>query len=630
MRKLSLRWQIGLAIAIGVLVIADILVLFPYFQLREMGIRDLEQEMEKAAVDLQTKINADLNEGVTLVETTAKLLADPQPRAMRETVILMLVSAVAKSGSVLGLGIAYEPNAFDGADSLFRYAPGSNYLGRYCPYVCRESVHTARFDDPLSNYKKDTPDSWYFNPKRTGKTYITEPYLELVFNNTVDTTMFTIAAPILRDGVFVGVVQADIAIWLVASRMKSVKTMNGLVSSAIYGPSLSLAFTSDNTTPEQKKEFSNFANDLTPSEREKINAGERYTSTEGDGIDLVVPLLLGNSDRPVVLRFHAKKKDAYSSVNAKVVPIITLSVLLSLVLSLLLVYFIIRLLRPLRVMADSIVQIADGDLRTERLTVNNERDEIGHIALSFNKMVDRLRPMLEALTQQATSLDETSVRINTSARGIADLSGSGAASAEEVQAQCSSVLDICKRDSASSMLVKKESVDAASKLQALAQSIEDTNSRLTEIVTSERLLSEIASQTNILALNAAVEAARAGEAGRGFSVVAAEVRKLAERSAEVVKNIQELGTSSMSASQATLVELKGLQGAMGNIETSVGDLEASSAQITDAVGQIVEAINLLSANVQQNAAASGDLSNESNDIVSRVKEMREQMSFFKM
>ena len=97
MRKLSLRWQIGLAIAIGVLVIADILVLFPYFQLREMGIRDLEQEMEKAAVDLQTKINADLNEGVTLVETTAKLLADPQPRAMRETVILMLVSAVAKS-----------------------------------------------------------------------------------------------------------------------------------------------------------------------------------------------------------------------------------------------------------------------------------------------------------------------------------------------------------------------------------------------------------------------------------------------------------------------------------------------------------------------------------------------------
>lgn len=456
MRKLSLRWQIGLAIAIGVLAIANILVLFPYFQLREMGIRDLEQEMEKAAVDLQTKIDTDLNEGVTLVETTAKLLADPQPRAMRETVIPMLVSAVAKSESVLGLGIAYEPNAFDGADSLFRYALGSNYLGRYCPYVCRESVHTARFDDTLSNYKKDTPDSWYFNPKRTGKTYVTEPYRELVFNNTVDTTMFTIAAPILRDGVFVGVVQADIAIWLVASRMKNVKTMNGLVSSAIYGPSLSLAFTSDNTTPEQKKEFSNFANDLTPSEREKINAGERYTSTEGDGIDLVVPLLLGNSDRPVVLRFHAKKKDAYSSVNAKVVPIITLSVLLSLVLSLLLVYFIIRLLRPLRVMADSIVQIADGDLRTERLTVNNERDEIGHIALSFNKMVDRLRPMLEALTQQATSLDETSVRINTSAMGIADLSGSGAASAEEVQAQCSSVLDICKRDSASSMLVKKE------------------------------------------------------------------------------------------------------------------------------------------------------------------------------
>lgn len=630
MHKLSLRWQIGIAIAIGVLIIAHILVLFPYFQLREMGIRDLEQEMEKAAIDLQTKINADLNEGVTLVETTAKILAEEQPRTMREVVIPMLVSALTRSESVLGLGIAYEPNAFDAADSLYRYAPGSNYLGRYCPYVCRESVHSARFDDTLSNYKKDTPDSWYFNPKRTGRTYVTEPYQESVFNNTVDTMMFTIAAPIMRNDEFVGVVQADIALWLVAARMKAVKTIEGLVTSAIYGPSLTLAFTSDNTTDEQKREFANFVNTLSPAEREKIVTGEHYTNTEGEGIDFIVPLILGNSDRPVVLRFHANKSTAYSSVNAKVAPIIALSIFLSLLFSLLLVYFIIRLLRPLRIMADSIVQIAGGNLHTERLLVSNERDEIGHIAISFNKMVDRLRPMLEVLTHQTSSLDETSERINREAIGIADLSGNSAASAEEVQAQCSSVLDICKKDSASALMAKKESVDAAAQLRTLAQSIEETNDRLTQIVASERLLSEIASQTNILALNAAVEAARAGEAGRGFSVVAAEVRKLAERSAEVVKSIQELGTSSMTASESTLAELRTLQGAMHNIENSVDDMEASSTQITDAVGQIGEAINLLSANVQQNAAASGALSNESNEIVARVKEMRAQMSFFKI
>ena len=231
---------------------------------------------------------------------------------------------------------------------------------------------------------------------------------------------------------------------------------------------------------------------------------------------------------------------------------------------------------------------------------------------------------------QATGLDESSVRINSSSTSIASLTGRSAASAEEIQASCASVLEICKHDAASSITARNESVDATSKLQQLADSIQETNKRLSEIIASEQLLSEISSQTNILALNAAVEAARAGDAGRGFSVVATEVRKLAERSATVVKNIQELGMSSMNASKATFVELEALQKAMGNIGGSVQGLESSSAQIAEAVGQIVEAINHLSVNVQTNAATAVDLTQESKEIVERAKELRDQMSFFKV
>lgn len=630
MRKLTLRWQIGLAIGIGVLIIAHILILFPYFQLRKMGIQDLKQNMEKVAMELQSQIAQDLNEGVALVESTAKLLAGKQKSYMRQEIVSMLQFAMGQSESVLGLGVVYEPYAFDGADSLYHYTQGASHVGRFCPYISKGQGGIPSDADTLVNYVTDTPDSWYFNPKRTKTMYVTEPYRELVFNNTTDTTMFTIAAPILRNSEFVGVIQADIAMGRVEQRIRDVNTLNGTVQTAVYGPSLMLNFTSPNTSSEQKRSFENFAKELSPAQYAKLCAGEQVENTEGETIDLLIPLKLGTSERPLILRVCADKHVAFAKIAQQILPIVTISIFLSIVLSLLLVIFIIRLLRPLRIMADKVIQVADGDLNTERLIVRNEHDELGHIAQSFNQMVDRLKPLLTLLMHQTTRLDDSSERINSSAVEIANLSNSGATSAEEVQAQCTSVLDICRRGTSSSIEAKKESTDATTKLGVLATHIEETNTRLTQIVESEGLLSEIAAQTNILALNAAVEAARAGEAGKGFSVVATEVRKLAERSASVVKDIQQLGTSSVMASRATLVELQAVQTAMASIGGSIDEQEASSKQITEAVGQIVEAINLLSESIQHNASASADLSNESSDIVSQAKEMREQISFFKM
>lgn len=631
MKKLSLRWQLGLAIGLGVLIIASTLVLFPYFQLREMGLYNLAQQMEKSAVSLKAQLTSDLEDGVALVETTAKLFATQQPQGRRGELIRMLETGLAQYPSIFGVGVVYEPDLLDGDDVNSVYAPGCNYRGQFCPYISINAEHRAKLDDTLYNYKVDTPDSWFFNPKRTGRTYVTEPYMTLpYFGAKNDTAVFTIAAPIMREGAFIGVVQADVALGHVEHRLRNSVVMDGLVSMAFYTPALSIVATSSNVTEALRKEFETLGKDLTSYQREQLAAGETVTAEWGDALELLVPLVLGSSDRPLLLRFHVGKSLAYRSVSAQILPIILVSFLLSVLFVILLLLFIVRLLRPLRQLARSIVQIAGGDLTTTALAVQNERDEIGHIATSFNRMLETLRPMFRSLHEQASLLDNSSARINLSSGHIAETASHGAAAAEQMQAQCSSVLGICKNDTQGVVLAKEEANQARQNLQELAASVKDTNDRLKEIVASENLLSEIAAQTNILALNAAVEAARAGESGKGFAVVAAEVRKLAERSAEVVKKIKLLGTSSMTASEATVSELAALEQAMTSISSRVHDLGENSVHITDSVGQILEAISMLSRLIQGNAEASNALAQESKEIVERVQQMRGDISYFRM
>ena len=142
------------------------------------------------------------------------------------------------------------------------------------------------------------------------------------------------------------------------------------------------------------------------------------------------------------------------------------------------------------------------------------------------------------------------------------------------------------------------------------------------------LLAEIASQTNILALNAAVEAARAGEAGRGFSVVATEVRVLAEKSAEIVSGINELRRNSQKISETTLADLNQLQKVLESIIGYMEQMNTNSHQITDAMGQIDVAMNSLSSTAQVNATSSDQLATESESIVERVNDLKQEVAHF--
>ena len=298
-----------------------------------------------------------------------------------------------------------------------------------------------------------------------------------------------------------------------------------------------------------------------------------------------------------------------------------------------------KIVVPLQVLGQRAGEIAKGDLTVA--VESDRRDEIGQLTESFSKMVESLKHTLSSLGEAAEAVASASTEISSSAEEMAagahEQSAQSSEIASAVEEMTATILenarhagtakDTAKRSREAAEQggrVVKESIEGMRRIANVVRSSSETvqalgksSDQIGEIIS---VIEDIADQTNLLALNAAIEAARAGEQGRGFAVVADEVRRLAERTTQATKQITEMihriqtdTAGAVSSMKSGTEEVDRGIVLSDKAAASLNEIVEISQQVANTVTQIAtgsEQQSLASEEISKNVTAMSNVTNE--------------------
>ena len=563
---------------------------------------------------------------------------------LRQALSTQLHQALIDKPDLLGLYVIFEPDALDGADASFvdQAVMGSNETGRFSLYWVQSKpgeLQAVIGDEALLANTSPGPsgapyNAFYTCARDSRKACVLEPYFDEASGSRKLVT--SIAFPLIDNGKVIAVVGLDINLAALQqnSEASALQLFDGNGQISIVSPRGVISANSQDVSrlgqPLENAEVMDTLRQGQPKvfvDRQQINVLEPLAPIAG-----AVPwgVLVGVPQDVLLAPVTTLQK----ALDAQGLQSTALELLLgggSALLGLVLIWYAAyRITRPLqlltRVMED--ISLGEGDL-TRRLAVQS-RDEIGQLATAFNRFVERIHHSIREVSSAATGVnegakrvllathssmsnfDEQSIRTNSVAAAINELG----AAAQEIATNASDAsqqASAARQQAEDGRQVVERTIqvmnELSGKISASCVNIEVLNSKTVNIGQILEVIKGISQQTNLLALNAAIEAARAGEAGRGFAVVADEVRSLAGRTQTSAAEIQQMiealqigareSVTTMTESQQhseESVNIANLAGKrLGSVTQRIGEIDnvnQSVAAATEEQTSVVEALNV--------------------------------------
>jgi methyl-accepting chemotaxis protein len=283
---------------------------------------------------------------------------------------------------------------------------------------------------------------------------------------------------------------------------------------------------------------------------------------------------------------------------------------------------------PVAKVVETARAVANGDLTVK--VVVDRKDEIGRLQEAIAQMLGSLQRVIGEIRTGATSLSTAATQVSATSQTLSQGTSQQAAAVEEVSAGLEEVGSAITQNADNSRAMEKVAVEGAKDAEEAAKVVKQTVDAMKTIADRLGLIEDIAYQTNLLALNAAIEAARAGEHGRGFSVVATEVRKLAERSQVAATEIREVvGTSVDVAVRAG----DGLDELVPKIKRSTEltqEVAAASSEQAASVTQMTRGMSQVDQVTQRNASSAEELAAAAETLSAHASTLHQIAGYFRI
>ncbi|MHA1022293.1 methyl-accepting chemotaxis protein [Enterobacter ludwigii] len=552
--------------------------------------------------------------------------------ADRQGLNQLLIHYLSAHPQFLSMSMAFEPDAFDGNDATFAGQSGEDPAGRYARYVDRDATGKPALH-LLTDIETPGSGDYYLLPKQRQKDVIIEPYIYPY--NGVDVMLTSIAAPIMREGQFLGSVTSDFSLATLQSMIGAIKPWNGTGYALLLSAGNSVV-----SSPDKRAVGKPYTGTVTGDEVIRTNDPQ----LKEEAFITWQAITIGNNQTPWKLAIVTPVSEVMAEARQFLLKAILLMVLSIVVVSLVMAQIFTRKVdRPVggepSDAAGIALAVAGGDLNN---AIPVRPGDTSSIFYALHIMQMQLKRIVGNISEASHSVHGGTSEISAGNLDLASRTEEQAAAIVETAASMEEI-SVTVKNNADNAHKATTLTDRAATLAGHGETlVNDVVVVIGEIDESARKIGEINSivdgiafQTNILALNAAVEAARAGEQGRGFAVVAGEVRNLAQRSANAAKEISQLiAESSGRVSKGvelvneTGVMMKQVIEAVSHVHLVINDIVQALDEQNRGISQVSIAVNQMDSTTQQNASLVQQISAAALSLDEQAKSLEKTLAYF--